>query len=169
MAIEGEGADDVMSDGTATGEEHTVAVEGIVAPRNGVTTSTDTQGENDTIGIFKIEFEVSAFEEDFYIVDLATTTADSSTGGVEFTSPGTGLISATLASTADENGGVFKIEEGETERFTLTVTFDPADAGQYRLIIDEIWSSTNTNGITGSVVTTLPQTDFRTGYQLINN
>ncbi len=168
MAIEGEGADDVVSDGTATGETHTLANEGIVVPANGVTVSTDTQGDNDTVGIFKIEFEVTAFEEDFYIVDLATTSADSTTGGVEFTTPGTGLISATLSSSADENGGVFEINEGDTETFTLTVTFDPTTAGQYRLTMDEIWASTNSNGITGSVVTTLAPTDFRTGYENIN-
>lgn len=166
--ITGEGADDVVSDGTATGETHTLATQGIVVPVKGVKTSTNTQGSNDTVGIFKIEFEVTAFEEDFFIVDLATTTADGSTGGVEFTDLGDGVISATLSSTANENGGVFEISEGETETFTLTVTFDPTNAGQYRLTLDEIWASTNSNGITGSVVKTLNATDFRTAYENIN-
>lgn len=166
-AIEGEGADDVTSDGTANGEEHTLATEGIVVPHSGVETSTKTQGQNDTIGVFTIEFDVTAFEDDFYITENASTTADGSTGGVEFASLGDGVMSATLTSTADENGGVFTVEEGETETFKLTVTFDPDTTGQYRLTMEEIWSSTNSDGVTGSVVKNLEATNFRTAYQYI--
>lgn len=166
--IQGEGADDVSSEGTTSGEDHTLSVEGIVVPASGVETSTRTQGDNDTVGIFTIEFEVTAFEEDFYITDNVSTDATSGVGGVEYTSLGSGTTTATLTSTADENSGVFTVEEGQTETFTLTVTFDPAAAGQYRLTLDEIWASTNTNGITGGVVKLLEETDFRTAYENIN-
>lgn len=167
-AIQGEGADDVSSDGTASGEEHTLSVEGIVVPASGVETSIGTQGENDTVGVFTIEFEVTAFEEDFYITDNTSTDATSGVGGVEYTSLGSGTTSATLTSTADEDtSGVFTIEEGETETFTLTVTFDPSSTGQYRLTLDEIWSSSTNDGVTGGVVKLLEATDFRTAYQYI--
>ncbi len=167
--IEGEGADDISSDGTASGEEHTLSVEGIIVPASGVTTTTDTQGDNDTVGIYTIEFEVTAFEEDFFIKDTASSTDRTvSTGGVEYVSVGTGTTSATLSSTAEDTAGVFKIEEGQTETFTLTVTFDPTTAGQYRLTLEEVWASSNSDGVTGSVVTTVEATDFRTAYENIN-
>lgn len=168
-AIEGEGADDISSDGVASGDEHTLSTEGIVVPASAVETTTDTQGDNDTVGIFTIEFDVTAFEEDFYITNNAATNASSTLGGVEYAALGAGTTSATLSSTADEDtANVFTIKEGETETFTLTVTFDPSSAGQYRLTLEEIWSSTSSNGTTNAVVKNLEATDFRTAYENIN-
>jgi hypothetical protein len=168
-AIDGEGADDIVSDGTANGEEHTLSNSGIVVLSSSVETTEDTQGDNDTTGIFTIEFEVTAFEEDFYITDNASTAASD---GVEFSIDGPAVptsVSATLASTADEDtSGVFRVREGDTETFTLSVTVDASATGQHRVALNSIFSTENSNGVTGVVEKVLKVTDFRTDYININ-
>jgi len=65
-----EGADDLGTSqfkGTAVGKVHTLVAEGILVPVDGFSSSVRTLGQNDTIGEFKLEFEVTAVEDDFYI------------------------------------------------------------------------------------------------------
>lgn len=173
-----EGADDITNgdnntqdqlSGTAVGEEHTLVAEGILVPVDGVETMTDTSGENDTLGEFTIDFEVTAVEGDFYIRDLATlgTTA---TTGVEFTVDGGAATSTgTLSSTADEDtNGVFTVREGETETFTLRVTVDAVASGDFRVTLTGINYTENDNGITGAeLYTPTPAQDFRTSYETV--
>ena len=75
-----------------------------------------------------------------------------------------------MTSTADESSlGVFEINEGETETFTLYVIVDPATVGQYRVQLVEIKYSTNPNGITDiQNFAFTPPSDFRTDYLTIN-
>jgi hypothetical protein len=169
-----EGADDVNDfTGSAVGDVHTLVAEGIIVPVDGFDSETRTLGQNDTIGEFTLEFEVTAVEDDFYIANFASTTAGVTTGGVEFevtgSSIGTGTVSASLDSSADEDTlNVFTVREGETETFTLTVTVDPQTTGTFRVELQEVWFSANTNGVTGSeeyLVT--PASDFRTGTRAI--
>jgi hypothetical protein len=169
-----EGMDDVSDfSGSAVGETHTIVAEGIVVPVDGFTSEVDTLGQNDTIGEYTLEFEVTAVEADFYIKEFASATATAATGGVEFAvePAAAGTVTAVLESTGDEDtSGVFTVEEGETETFTLTVTYDPAAAGSFRVQLEEIWYSANTNGTTGAVVyTPTPASDFRTANKAINN
>ena len=166
-----EGADDIDEfSGAAVGDTHTLVAEGIVVPADGFSSEIDTLGTNDTIGEFTVEFEVTAVEGDFYITEFAGTSATSN--GVQFTvdgTVGTGTVSASLTSTGDEDtSGVFTVSEGETETFTLTVTVDPAATGTFRVELNEVWYSANTNGITSSsLYTPTPVSDFRTGSQAI--
>ncbi|MEZ4103745.1 MAG: hypothetical protein R3B60_00475 [Candidatus Paceibacterota bacterium] len=172
-----EGADDLDSGqltGSANGESHTLVAEGILLPIDGVETSTDTSGDNDTLGEFTIEFEVQAVEGDFYIKELATE-GSTSTTGVAFTYSGSNAsstgdtVSGVLSSTADEEtSGVFTVREGETETFTLRVTIDPVASGDYRVSLTEVNYSATDDGVTdpqGYVPT--PAQDFRTGYETI--
>jgi hypothetical protein len=176
-ATDAEGADDVDTfSGSAVGETHTLVAEGIVVPVDGVTAEFDTQGQNDTTGIFSIDFEVTAVEGDFYVREFATLGA--TTTGVTFSletpagySAGSSSVSGVLSSTADEDtSGVFTVREGETETFTLTVTVDPNVAGNYRVGLTGVYYTANTNGVAGSTLyTPTPAQDFRTDFENINN
>jgi hypothetical protein len=60
------------------------------------------------------------------------------TAGVNFlvqdntgTQVAAGTSTASLTSTADTDGSRFKVNEGETETFTLTVNYDPTTAGSF--------------------------------------
>jgi hypothetical protein len=176
---EAEGADDLSFadgnlDGSLNGEEHTLIAEGIVVPVDGVDTDTDTVGDGTTqLGEFTITFDVTAVEDDFYIVDSATTTGEATDGiGYTLVRPSGAAdpdsLSATLSSTGDEDTGVFKVEKGETETFTLTVSVDPAAGGQYRVRLDDVFYTANSAG-TGTQIeySTIPAQDYRTAFQTI--
>jgi hypothetical protein len=157
--------------GTAIGEEHTLVAEGIVVPVDGFTSEVDTLGQDDTIGEYTLEFEVTAVEGDFYITDNVSTST-SVTDGVRYTinPDASGAATASLESTGDEDSvGVFTVQEGETETFTLTVTFDPAAAGSFRVQLAEVWYSDATNGLGGDMYTPSPAQDFRSASQAIND
>lgn len=171
-----EGADDLtvgtQLDGSATGETHTLRSSGVIVEPS--TTSADTQGDTDATGIFTIKFDVTAFEGDFYVAENATSTNASGDGGVYFSVEGPTGFSATtsgvLASTADEETtGVFTVREGETETFTLTVTVDTDTTGQHRVLLNDIWYSASSDGVT-SVKTdpATPASDYRTDYVNVN-
>ena len=150
------------------GEDQTLRSEGIIVGTD-VETTTDTQGQDDTTGIFTIEFDVTALEGDFYINDNAGTAV---TDGVQFRVDGPGTTtSATgvLASTADDDSGAFFVAEGETETFTLTVTVDAGTTGLHRVVLTEIWFSETDTGLSGSVEVPSPESTYRTEYESINS
>ncbi len=163
-----EGQDDVDEfSGTAIGEEHTLVAEGIVVPVDGFSSTIDLLGQNDTIGEFSLEFEVTAIEGDFYVANNTGTT--SVTSGVKYAvDGGAATVSAVLDSTGDEANNAFKVKEGETETFTLTVTVDPAAAGTFRVSLNEVFYATATNGTGGTAYAVTPATDFRSAQKTIN-
>lgn len=170
-----EGADDLTGStisGSAVGDTHTLVSEGIVVPVDGVEATTDTSGDNDTLGEFTIEFEVTAVEGDFYIRELATGDADgitTATTGVEFMiEGGTATTTGTLSSTADEDTtGVFTVRDGETETFTLRVVTNPVASGDFRVTLTGVNYSANTNGYGATLYTPTPAQDFRTAYETV--
>jgi len=171
-----EGSDDISDfSGTIIGNTHSLVSEGIVVPVSNVKFSTNTQGQNNTIGTFTIEFDVTAVAEDYYISEFASTTTGVGTGGVQFfvdTPAGTPTtISGVLSSSAPENNpGVFTIREGQTEKFTLQAVVDASAAGQHRVGLQSVHFSSNSDGVTGSMqYDTLPTNTFRTPYNFINN
>ena len=173
-ATDAEGEDDLGASqltGTAVGDVHNLVATGILIPVDGVTVSADTTGDNDQTGEFSIEFEVTAVEGDFYITDnvFASTSA---TNGVAFqVEGGSATSTGVLASTADEEtDGVYTVRDGETETFTLTVTVDAAATAQYRVTLDEVNYSTNSDGVSAVMAAYLPTpaSDFRTAYKNIN-
>jgi hypothetical protein len=169
-----EGAEDLNPStqigGTAVGDQHTLVAEGILVPVDGFSSTVDTLGDNDTIGEFTLEFEVTAVEGDFYITELASAASTSPSNGVGYTvTGGAATVTASLTSTADEDSsGVFTVREGETETFTLVVTVDPAAAGTYRVSLDEVWYSALTTGLSGDAYVPTPVSDYRTATKSIN-
>jgi peptidoglycan hydrolase-like protein with peptidoglycan-binding domain len=172
---EAEGADDLEDvdgqfTGSAVGDMHTLVASGILVPVDGVTTSANTTGDNDQTGEFKIEFEVTGVEDDYYITELV---GESVSNGIQFlveVASGTTTASGVLSSTADEETpGVFTVRDGETETFTLTVTVDTSATAQARVTLTEVNYSANVNGVTGAqAYLPTPSSDFRTSYKNIN-
>lgn len=174
--IEAEGRDDLTTSqlsGAANGNEHTLQTVGVNTVKTN--TSVKTIGTNDTTGQYVIEFTIAALENDFYIAPFASTTADTANGGVQFTIDGpitfTGSVNAVLDSTAREtSNGSFIVREGKTETFTVTVTIDPDTAAQYRVSLNNIRYSTDTNGTTNVKTHSFsPSTNYRTTYTYINS
>jgi hypothetical protein len=164
--IDGEGSDDITSDGTANGEEHTLSVEGIIVDEAGF--SDEGSSSNNDAGTsrdFTFTFEVTAFEEDFYIATSSITTfVDKPTGALASST-------VTVDATGEEDAtGVFTVEEGETEVFTVVVTVSNVTAdGQYRVGLDNVMYTTNADGVTSRSTKELENSDFRTAYRTINN
>jgi hypothetical protein len=169
-----EGAEDLGTgqfSGTAVGDTHTLVAEGILVPVDGFTSETDTQGQDDTTGVFTLEFEVTAVEGDFYVTDNATTSTAVTDGVVYSVTGGTAAtLTQSLTSTADEDTtGVFTVREGETETFTLVVNATVAAPATLRVQLDEIWYTSNTNGTSATAAyLPTPVTDYRTSPQSIN-
>ncbi len=176
-ATDAEGADDLGASqltGTSIGDTHTLVANGIVLPIDGVTVSATTLGDNDQTGEFKIAFEVTAVEGDFYITDNVFNGTTSATNGIAYNvevGSGTTTDSGVLSSTADEEtDGVYTVREGETETFTLTVTVDTSATTQARVTLAEVNFSTATDGTSATMAAYLPTpaSDFRTDYKNIN-
>lgn len=136
-AITGEGVDDVTSTGSATGEVHQLMSTGIFAEI--VSTSVDTMSngvDDDSVGKFTIKFDVTAFEDTYYV---STTTAvfdfDLLDGDG---AAAAGTSSASISSTATKKDGAYRIDEGDTETFTLTINLEPGVAGYYRAILNSV-------------------------------
>ena len=177
-AWEAEGADDLdpgQFDGTAVGDAHVLVAEGIVVPVDGFSSESRTLGDNDNIGEFSLEFEVTGVEGNFFITDRATQADEDD--GIRFlvSNGGDAAVTGTLTSTADEVAGVFEVREGETETFTLTVTLSAATTLiTPRVTLTEVNYSEGTDGIVdggaGDVEGTYlptPVSDFRTGIRTI--
>ena len=174
-AWDAEGADDLENgqfSGTAVGDDHTIVAEGIVVPADAFSSETDTLGNDDTIGEFTLEFDVTAVEGDFYIAEAAAMSSTSPAAGVAFTvtgAYGNGSVTASLDSSADFSvDDAYTVREGETETFTLTVTIDPQATGTFRVTLDDVFFSENTNGTAAAMeYSTVPASDFRTNTQAV--
>lgn len=171
-----EGADDLDTfSGTVIGKEHRLIGDGIMVDTGSVSFKTDTQGQNDTVGIFTVEFEVTAVEGDFYLKDMISTTSSTSTGGIKVSVDSTvgapTTVSATIDTTArEDSNGVFTIREGRTETITVTVVVDAAAAGQHRVSVDSLFFSDNSDGLTNARTYLLtPTNEFRSPYRFIQN
>jgi hypothetical protein len=170
-----EGSDDITTfSGSVVGKMHRLIADGLSIDAESVKFSTKTQGQDATTGIFTMDFKVTAVEGDYYVKSFASTSSDATTGGARFTVEGAASfdsVTAILTSTADEDTtDVFTVREGETETFTLLVTVDPSVTGQYRIGLDRIMFSDNTDGVTNATVYSVnPLNKFRSPFQFINN
>jgi len=163
-ATEAEGSDDVTElNGTASSETHTLVAEGIVVPADSFEYEVDTIDEG-RVGVFDITIDVTAVEDTFYL--------DTDDVATWFTvEGGTGTTTVVVDSSADDDtDGIYEISEGSTESFTFTVIVDPAAAGSFRVVLDEVEYSTDETGVAAATTYTLsPASDYRTGYQALTN
>lgn len=142
-----------------------------VSARETLVVNSDTTTSDDA-GLFELTFEVTAVNSDIYIKNVARTGSVDLTAGANFllydtsSNLATGTITATLTSTAASPSGYFQIAEGETEDFTLTVSFDPAVSGQYKLQMTSLNWSRSTDGTIRDTEPT-PATSYDTNVLVI--
>ncbi len=148
--IDAEGEDDVSVDGsTVTGETHTLRTEGVsveyveddvTADENNDATTTDNAAD------FELQFSVTSFGDDIYLPFGATSSSTLLTDGVHYSIIDTNTNSVVTTGThiasldMDDDGETnsFKVSDGDSQTFTLTVNYDPATAGSYKLRLDTI-------------------------------
>lgn len=169
--IDAEGGDDVVVGGSATGDEHTLRTQGAILEYvSGSATkdlNTDTTATDDE-GVFTLKFDVTAFEGDLYVNKTAASGTTMGTAGVNFQiTDGSGAVvgtttpEASLSSTAETEGTRFKVAEGETETFTLTINYDPGVSGFYGVRLYSLnFATTNANPTTQQRA--LPEEDYET-------
>jgi hypothetical protein len=164
--VKAEGADDLDASGqlsgSATGDAHTLRTTGVnvsLDSDSAVVTNGDQPG--DDYATYKIVLDVTAFEQDVFISTNQATSVDATvvnSGGTAVS----GTTTVVVDSSADVEGGSFKINEGETETVTITVTFDAATAGAAaRLQLNDITFGA-TDGANNQTWLALPATDYRT-------
>lgn len=168
--FDAEGADDVVAEGSASSDTHTLLTEGIDTDMTDasavVTTGTNN---NDDYATFEIEVEITAFEQDVYI---KTDGSDIDAVVVNNASATTSVASVVLDSSAEESNNRFEINEGETETITLTVTYGPgvAYSGEtVRLRLNSIGFYPSSTSVVKTTQTTLPASDYRTGFVTLVN
>lgn len=157
--IEAEG---VKSGGSATvtgsieSALHSIALAGVGVQSVSTSEAVVTPGSDASAayGTYTIKFKVTALDEDAFIsADLASTTG-STTAGVTYAIEGgdyEGSISNILTSTATKQGNFFRVREGRTETFTLSVTLNPDVAGTYKVSLGSVRFN-DTADTTGSTV-----------------
>lgn len=173
-AIDAEGADTLETtqlSGAATGDVHTLRTKGMSVDLDSVSavvTNGDQAG--DDYATYKIVLDVTAFEQDVFIdVDEAVSLASGFSVVDSSGSVVAGTSTVVLDSTADVEGSSFKINEGETETVTLTVTFDATTAGAAaRLQLTKIIFG-ESDGANDQTWMALPATDYRTAIVTLVN
>lgn len=176
-AEDGEG-DDVTVTGDVTGGDIELRTTGVSAKfvSSSATKAfeADASGEQD-VGTFKITFDVTAFEEDIYL-DRTVTRDDSTAGGsagegfmwatTSDSTVGTTSLSASISaqnSDSSDSTGIYKIDKGETRRFTLSVDLDASDIDGYAaLMLTAINWTTDSGDSTPDNFYTTNLDDFKT-------
>ena len=171
--ITGEGADDVVADGSSSGETHTLQTSGInVTPSDDSAAATSVDGTDNDYGTFTVEVEVEAFDEDQFIDDTSASFTyrfeNAGTGATIATSTATSS-SQSISSSATLDSGFYRVNAGETETFTYTFTIDPGQAYegiQYRAQLLTILFN-NVAAAADSTWTANPENDYETNAALI--
>jgi hypothetical protein len=169
--IDAEGGDDIAAgdiSGSAIGEVHQLYTEGIFAEIVS-TDETKTAGDNnsDDVGDYEIEFDLTAFDDTFYV-------SATSTGVITYqVENGSGSTVATttteaLTSGASKEGDAYRIDSGDSETFTLTVNLDPDTDGFYRIQLVSIEYGSTAALPYGVTHTVSPEEDFETGLLNLN-
>lgn len=172
--VEGEGADDLTADGSATGETHILGSSGVNVSRESRTArSVSVDGADNDYAVFEIEVEISAFEDDAFISENAATAfrvvfEDASTGAVLGTATAT---TTSITSDADTQNGYYRIDEGDTETFTFAGTLNPSSSDEsrsYRMRLVEVYFNDTPNA-PDQTWTALPASEYRTPATFIND
>jgi len=139
--VDSEGADDIVASGASTGDEHTLRTEGAIlefVSSVGTKADNSTATTSDDSGTFVLKFDVTAFEADLFVNKTAASGTAMGTVGVNYlvtngsgATVSVGAPTQSLSSSATTEGGQYKIDQGETETFTLTVSLDPNTTGFY--------------------------------------
>lgn len=177
--IEAEGADDLIASqlkGSATGDAHTLRTDGVSLAAGDMSASGEVvEGNDNDQATYTLEFEVTAFGDDFYIPfgAVASTTSwvsegvsfDFLNGDNDIVTVAAASTTANLDSTADEDDSAWVVREGDTETFTLTVDVIPGSNAplSYKVLLQNVYF--RLEGIADTAATAqaaLPESDYRT-------
>lgn len=169
--VEAEGVDsgdDADVGGSYQGATHTIALSGIVVEAVSVSSDAVISPGNDSqksYGTFTIKFDVTALDDDAYIPNSAASSTGSTTfagaifdtfrNGNPATLAGTSTT-ASLSSSATLTNGFYKVSEGTTRQFTLTVVVNPdstSGAGQYAIDLNSLQFATTTTSFSSNKAT----------------
>jgi len=135
-----------------TGNPQTLQIDGVQITY--VSSKSEKVDEAGTIKDYTLVFDVEAMDEnveiDSVLSSITGNDASNSSDDVVFTvvTPGsaTATSTATLDSTASEDGDVFTVYAGQVKRFTLVVTVSDVSAtGSYQVKLDEVAGSPATD------------------------
>jgi len=165
LTAEGQSTGDASTvGGTQESAVHTLRATGIVVEGVSESATVDQAEFSGDIekGIFEIEVQISALEEDAYIEDSVGTSASTGAGFVvSITNNGVAFIGTTTAyiseeSSDSETNNRHRISEGTSDTFTIRVELDPTglSAGQsYGVSLDTIrFASTSSATLVGFTV-----------------
>lgn len=115
---------------------------------NEASTADDDQGE------FEMELSITASSGDL-MIPMTAAIDDATTTGVVFsirvgssTDVASGTIEAVLSSSATTSGDSFVVAQGETETFTVTITFDPDVSDAYYAQLETVNTDQGSVGFT---------------------
>ncbi len=133
-AIEGEGADDLTSDGSATGKVHTLA-----ASTADITNVSWSTSKTDSTGVIDFFFTVTAEDDDFdvlgsEILDEVNGTFTNATGVVS--ASGKGQLSRVSGDSVTAITGGYQVNEGDTTKFR--VRYSVSTPGSAEVTIDSV-------------------------------
>ena len=139
--------DMTITTGPVTSATHTLRSQGIVVTAGTFTSSMVSDGVTtaNNYGSYKMNVEVAAFGDNYY-VPLTTTRDASSTVGIAYqiedsngavisTGTSTGAAFQRVSGGSTATAGYVKISDGSSATFELSVPFDPATTGTYRVQI----------------------------------
>ncbi len=99
----------------------------------------DDETSDDDVGFYTLVVDVTAIDENAYIARTAFRDQEAGYSYDVLDQNGAPASAAevvgVLGSTADQEDGFFRIDEGETESFTLQVIFDPTVTGAYQVVV----------------------------------
>ncbi len=186
--IDAEGADDLTATnlkGSVTGDTHYLRTAGIIVTKSSTsaaqalgldTTATDDQGT------YTVEFKVEAFDETQYVELSAFSGTNSLTAdprGASFlvetdgnsavaSSTGTTTSALSHVSGGSRTGNYVRIDEGQSATFKLTVSFDSATTGYYRVQLYSVNFADAASDPTKSQVVA-PQENYETSVVEVKN
>src|SRR3989338_7088377 len=154
LVAEDENGDDIVNfSGSATGYAQTLFVNGAtIAYVSSTSTQVDQAGK---VRDFTLVFDVTAVGDDL-TVDR-TSLDDNNNDGIQYivSGSGTNTESANLSSNASLSGNVYTVYEGQTRRFTLTVTVTTDTTGQKKIVLEEVAGVSTTSTIESTSATVI--------------
>ena len=144
FSVEDENGDDVdASDwtGSAVGETQTFFEDGIMVKlvsTSAVKTPGDATATESDSGLFTITFDVTAFGNDVYVDKTAPVVGGANASAIVVSGTGTVTSEITSPSGADEKTNSYLVEEGTTERFTVTTNILATTTGFFKVQLGDI-------------------------------
>lgn len=115
---------------------------------------------------FTIKLDLTAYGDDYFVSATSTDALGLSVRG-DAGAVAHGIVSSARSSTADKEGDAFRINEGETETFTLTIAFIPDSIGFYFARLEHVQYGDTATTPVGTTLMLEPVEDYETDYTAV--